>query len=241
MLLALLLGICVGFVLAIPPGPVAVAILKSALDEEKVRGFKIGLGAVVMDIIYVGVVVFTLSFISDWIKSMPEENPVMMILIQTLCVVVLVAYGVISLRRKNNTDSKPAAVETNANSTFIDKIKSHGPFFIGAGISMANLANPTFIPSIVGLVTGLITMNWLSETLSAGLTFAFGFGIGTFCWIYVFIRLITHYRNRMSQKFIERIHQFAGVTMIGFGAVLGFKVLASSVRWADVVRLLMAI
>src|SRR4029453_7020709 len=52
MVTALLVGLGLGFVLAIPPGPIAIAILRQALAGQARAGVAMALGASAMDILY---------------------------------------------------------------------------------------------------------------------------------------------------------------------------------------------
>lgn len=238
MLLALLFGTLLGFVLAIPPGPVAVAVLKSGLDGNQARGLKIGLGAVVMDILYCVIIMLAMGAIQVAASSFADNYPVAVMGFKISCVVGIVAYGFYSLKR-----NQPPAAKVDANaseSSFVERIKSHGPFFIGVGIAIANLANPTFIPALWATTTYVFySMNVVQATLTNVVLFSFGFGLGTYAWVYIFLRLIIHYRNRMSTVFIDRLHKFAGLTLIGFGTLLGIRVFAAT-KWSELFRLVFA-
>ncbi len=52
MIISLLIGIAVGFVLAIPPGPVGVSVIRIALNNDKRGGILISIGASLMDVLY---------------------------------------------------------------------------------------------------------------------------------------------------------------------------------------------
>ena len=63
MVTALLVGLVLGFVLAMPPGPIAIAILRQALAGQVREGVAMALGASAMDIVSV--------FIAGWASSAP--------------------------------------------------------------------------------------------------------------------------------------------------------------------------
>jgi LysE type translocator len=61
MVSALLVGLVVGFVLAMPPGPLAIAILRQALAGQTRAGVAMALGAAAMDSVY--------ALIAGWASS----------------------------------------------------------------------------------------------------------------------------------------------------------------------------
>ncbi len=58
-------GICIGFVLAVPIGPIGIMCIRKTLTEGRLRGLIIGLGAATADLIYGTVAAFGLTFISN--------------------------------------------------------------------------------------------------------------------------------------------------------------------------------
>ena len=69
--------------------------------------------------------------------------------------------------------------------------------------------------------------------------FAIGFGIGNFIWLYILTRVISHYKSKMSNLTLARIHGVAGYTLIGFGTILGWRVVTFT-KWGEIVRLVFA-
>ena len=58
-------GICIGFALAVPIGPIGIMCIRKTLTEGRLRGLIIGLGAATADLIYGTVAAFGLTFISN--------------------------------------------------------------------------------------------------------------------------------------------------------------------------------
>ena len=65
--------------------------------------------------------------------------------------------------------------------------------------------------------------------------FALAFGLGNFLWLYLISRILVHYQNKMSTQTLARIHQFAGITLIGFGTILGYRVITLT-HWPEIIR-----
>jgi threonine/homoserine/homoserine lactone efflux protein len=62
-------GIAIGFVMAIPVGPIGILCIRKTLTEGRLRGLVIGLGAATADLFYASVAAFGLTFISDTLVS----------------------------------------------------------------------------------------------------------------------------------------------------------------------------
>ena len=61
----LLKGICIGFALAVPIGPIGIMCIRKTLTEGRLRGLIIGLCAATADLIYGTIAAFGLTFISN--------------------------------------------------------------------------------------------------------------------------------------------------------------------------------
>ena len=62
-------GICIGFALAVPIGPIGIMCIRKTIAEGRIRGLIIGLGAATADLIYGTVAAFGLTFISNTLYS----------------------------------------------------------------------------------------------------------------------------------------------------------------------------
>ncbi len=62
-------GIAIGFVMAIPIGPIGIMCIRKTLTEGRLSGLIIGLGAATADLFYGCVAAFGLTIISDTLNS----------------------------------------------------------------------------------------------------------------------------------------------------------------------------
>jgi threonine/homoserine/homoserine lactone efflux protein len=233
MITALLSGIIVGFILAIPPGPIAVAVMKSGLKDTFRKGIGIGFGAALMDILYCLVLMLATSSIVDETTSLMNNNQLLVLFFQIACVAIMIGYGILNLRVKRTPLPVEGAVKKRS---LVDRISDRGPFFIGVGISLTNLANPTFLPSLAYMTVLMQQYGAVDARMSDHILFSFGFGVGMLGWISLLLRMMIRFRDRMSPRFIEGLHRFAGLTFIGFGTYIGFRVF-SVVKWPELLRL----
>jgi len=236
LLVALLIGTLVGIILALPPGPVGVTAIKLALFKNTRSGYHLAMGNALMDFLYSIIAAFAASAAISAVESFSDEYPGLIIVAQIAIIIAFLAFGIMNLRAK----PEPVDFSLNPDVAFKNKIftyiKDRGPIFLGIGIALTNLANPTFIPTLTWVVVQLNSWGFLVDSTSSSLVFAFGFGLGNLIWISALVKLVSKYKHRLSELMLMRIRQFAGVTFIGFGAALGYRAL-SVTKWSEIARL----
>lgn len=238
MVLSLLSGFVVGYVLAIPPGPVGVTILKSGMRGDKKCGVSIAAGAGAMDVLFCAFAIFTTSALFQTLDVFFANYPFASFIFQAAVVTAMVIYGILQFRTPNASGE----ITTNKQpllGNLVQRLQRNGPFFIGVGIALANIANPTFLPSLCYTAVGVQHFGFVGVTPVDSALFSLGFGVGNFCWSYTLLRSIMHFRSRFSPSFTLRLHQFAGLTMIGVGTYLGYRVLLVT-KWAELLRIAFA-
>ncbi|MGE5402002.1 MAG: LysE family translocator [Ignavibacteriales bacterium] len=65
----LLKGTLIGFIMAVPLGPIGIICIRKTLTEGRLRGLVIGLGAATADLLYGSVAAFGLTLVSDLLFS----------------------------------------------------------------------------------------------------------------------------------------------------------------------------
>jgi threonine/homoserine/homoserine lactone efflux protein len=93
MLGALLVGLVVGFYLSIPPGPIAIAVMRQALEGHPRSGLQLGLGASTMDTLYSLSALFAFSAVILPLQNACTGTPWVMILFQGACIATLIVPG----------------------------------------------------------------------------------------------------------------------------------------------------
>lgn len=238
MILSLLAGLIIGFVMAMPPGPVAVTALKLGLEKGARHGYQIGLGTGIVDTFYCMIAMFATSAALSLLGDFTDKYPLITLLIQLSVVAGMMIYGYITLKsHKNPIELNDSSVPKKVK--FFDNLAQRGSFFFGVAVALANIANPTFLPSLAYVSLNVQKLGLIELTTLGNVSYALGFGVGNFLWIYFLIRILTHYRSKLSDKFIVIIKKFAGYTLIGFGSILGFRVLEIT-KWSEVLRFVLA-
>lgn len=239
MILSLLAGLIIGFVMAMPPGPVAITAIKLGIEKGERHGYQIGIGTGLVDFFYCLIAMFATSAALALLGDFTDRYPLLTLFIQLSVVAGMMIYGYITLKSKKNPLEEPVETEPKK-MKFFDRLAHRSSFFLGIAIALANIANPTFMPSLAYVSLNVQKLGLIELTNLGNLSYALGFGIGNFLWIYFLIRVLTHYRSKFSDKFIIIIKKFAGYTLIGFGSILGYRVLEIT-KWSEVLRFVFAL
>jgi threonine/homoserine/homoserine lactone efflux protein len=237
MVIAVLFGILTGIAVAIPPGPMGVILLKNTLNHGKRRGLLIASGTIILDFSYCLAFSFAGGSLFGRVEAVLDEFATVFMVFQAVCVVGLVAYGIHSFRKHPLAD---ASLKEPQYSSLTRRFASHGPFFLGLGLSLTQIANPTFAPlmTYISLLThehGIVHQHNALEYIS----FSAGYAGGIFLWLYTLVRLSLRYRRVLSADFMFRLNRFVGLTLIGFGTYLGYRI-TMLIKWSDMVPRLFA-
>ncbi len=233
-----LMGAGIGFLFALPAiGPVSLSVVRSSLAQGQRAGFFVALGAALVDTMLCLVALLATGFLST-LMSFLNVHPLLSVLIQFGCVGILIGYGVLQLRRHDSLTPRRSATTTSL--PFVEPLLRRGHFFVGIGMALTNLANPTFPSSLAYLAVAVHEFGVVPAGQWYSLTaFAIGFGAGNFSWLALVSHGIHRFRRYFSGEAMERLRRVVGVAFIGVGAVLGMRIL-TAIRWHDVLRFLPA-
>ncbi len=234
MILPLIVGIAFGFVLSVPPGPIGVAVMKHALDGRRRQSLLLGGGAATIDALYVLLGLQFTAALTQSFQHYVSQHSLGFLVLQLVAVVLLITYGVINLKVRRvrlSVQRKPRRLMLTERLTQ----RLSMPLVVGMVLALANLLNPTFIPSLLYMAVFVQDLQWVPHHMVAHLAFSAGFGIGVLLWVGLLTELFLHLRSRISPSVLELLHRFAGLTLIGLGTYLGYRVV-TVVRWADILR-----
>ncbi len=234
MITALALGIVAGFVLSIAPGPIAIAAIKNVLHGQNRAGLLIAVGAAVMDMIFAMMAAFASSAIVLTLVDFVQGHAWLRLLLQVACIAILVFMGLRYLKSGTASIADSSTKEKEQEQR-AKKLGLSSPFFIGVLLALMNLATPTFLPSLIGVMSYLRTNPFTSRFAGLGfwdnVMIAVGFGMGAFLWFLLIMQLLLKYRSRLPANFITHIYRFAGYAFLFFAVLLVYNVL-TSVNWS---------
>lgn len=221
-----------------PPGPVGVTAIKLGLFNGERSGTQLAFGNAMMDFLYSLLAIFATAAATQAINSLSHSYPVVALSFQVIVVLTLLVYGFVNLT------SKPKEIdytnpEQKFESKFLQNLKSRGPILLGVAIALTNLANPTFVPTLAWIAVQVHKYQIIQNSILSNFLFAIGFGLGNFLWIYFLVKMIIRFKERLSDRMLLRIRQFTGATFIGFGTIMGYRLLTLT-KWSEIIRFIFA-
>ena len=223
MMTALLVGLVVGFVLAMPPGPIAMACIHQALAGQAREGVALVLGASAMDIVYALLAAFASSALVGALWGMVLHHAWALLAFQGGCIVVLVVLGLRSCRSTTHGDAARARPEARSRPR-----GDASPYLRGVLIALTNLASPTFLPSLIFAMSLLQVRGWVGHAVGAHVMYALGFGVGGALWFVLLLRTLTHLRAQISPTVIPLMYRVAGGVLLLFAGMLTYHMVTTT-------------
>lgn len=234
MISALISGALLGLVLAMPPGPIAMANIRLGLERHRKDCVYFSIGTATMDMIYCLIAITAASAIHTAVSGYFDANPMISLIFQFGVIAGLIYFGILQFKSRNmeGIDKTDNIIKRNG---FLSNLMNKGPLFLGISLAFTNLANPTFIPSLTIMSAWVQKVGLFPNGLNQNLFFSLGFGIGNFIWLYLLSMIVLKNRHKLSDGSIARIKQFAGATFIGFGGFIGYRVIMFT-NWANIFK-----
>ena len=186
---ALLVGLVVGFCLSIPPGPIAIAVMRQALEGHPRSGLKLGLGGSTMDTLYALSALFASSAVILPLQNTFTGTPWLMLLFQGACIVTLIVLGT-RYFKANVVQVAANAQQVLAHAERVHRIGFTSNYLMGIGISLTCLASPTFLPSLIAVAGFLHDKGFVDASFAQSAMYALGFGSGAAIWLLVVLRTV---------------------------------------------------
>ena len=192
----LLKGMAIGFLAAAPAGPSGVLVIQRTLNKGRWKGFLTGLGVSISDAVYIFITMMCLSLVLGYL-----ENPDVALVVKLAGCVLLMVFGITTVRNNPLAKSKEVSV----------KKESLGQFTLtGFLVAIVN-------PLVVFFYMGLFAFFSLPvDDFSTGLkieTYAFTL-MGDVCWWLTLSTLINKVRNRFDLRGLWIINRVLGTILI---------------------------
>lgn len=216
-MIALIVGLMVGYLLAIPPGPIGMAAARTGLRQGNSSAQLLALGAGIFDMIYCLAAMSASVGVASLLHFDASESPIAMA-IGMLVAVAIAGVGVYQYRNPVELSLGEDDRQARTNGT--------RPFMTGVAYALANLANPTFIPSLLVMTAYILGMGLVGPTLLDRLLFSLGFGVGNFMWLVTLVSIILRYRERLPQHTFTLVQRLMAATVVGFGVLSMIRLVA---------------
>jgi threonine/homoserine/homoserine lactone efflux protein len=191
-------GIIIGFVVAVPVGPLGLLCINRALMLGPVTGLFSGLGVATADALAAGIAALGISFVSDFLSDHQ-------IILRLLGGVFLVYLGVNIYRSKPRQQLPPSNV--------------NGLLAAYATTLFLTFSNPVTILSFIAIYAGWHVESMSGRYVSAAIL-ALGVLIGSALWWVALFLGLTAFRERFNLRILAWVHRVSGVLIAGFGVVV---------------------
>ena len=191
----LLKGLFLGFLIAVPVGPIGLLCINKTMHKGKWSGFLSGLGAATADAFYAIIAAFGLCVVSNVLINN-------MYWIKTIGGLFLLYLGAcIFLAKKNNSFAEP-----QSESLLEDYFST---FFL-------TIANPVTILSFTAILAGMGILG-LNKSSLAVTVLVVGVFFGSALWWFLLSYIVSFLIKKSNEKFISLVNKISGISIILFG------------------------
>jgi threonine/homoserine/homoserine lactone efflux protein len=191
-------GLIVGFVIALPAGPIGILCARRTLTHGRRAGFFSGMGAATEDVIYGFIAAFGLAFISEilhhyqfWLRLAGGA---------LLCFLGIRMF----LEKPDKKSLFP----------ILRKKKRHAGMYTST--FFLTLTNPMTIITLAAVFAGVGLVGARGNILSA-LLLILGVFLGSMLWWLFLVGVFTVFKRRFSHHERQWINRIAGLIIAGFG------------------------
>lgn len=198
-------GSLIGFLVAMPIGPIAILCIQRTLLRGQLSGIFTGLGVACADAVYGSVSAFGLSFVYNFIERQQ-------LLIRVLGALLLLFIGIKTLMTKEFTSpSINVPLKTHDYKTSLFKSFSSA-FFI-------TLTNPLTLFLFTGILSWL-NIDIDQETAFNSISLVFGIFLGSFAWFFILSTIVNMFKNKFSFSYLKWLNIISGLAIIIFAGLI---------------------
>jgi threonine/homoserine/homoserine lactone efflux protein len=212
-MIALVVGLVVGYVLAIPPGPIGLAAVRTGLKHGAAASRWLAFGAGLFDLAYCFFAMSASVGIAHVLQLDSATSPVF----TYAAVAVAAAIAVLGVYQFRNPISLNVADGDGTS------VKTGKPFITGAAYALANLANPTFIPSLLVMSAYILASGVVERNMADRVLFSLGFGVGNYAWLVTLVHIFLRYKHRMPERAFSLAQRIMAAAVVIFGLLTGIR------------------
>lgn len=199
MLQAVIIGIGVGVVIALPTGPLGIFIVQRTIMGGRQIGFAAGMGAVVSDVFYA-------VLLSIGLRQFVHKLVGIQGWLDILIALVLIGLGLHALRKEYKSRGVLAKLETTPMRAFW-------------GTAVLNFANPQVIITLSAVLLGSGIGRNVRGTNEL-IAFCIAIVVGTAIWWYGFGRWVEWVTTRTKPVSQELLHRFISWALVVVGIAM---------------------
>lgn len=198
-------GLIIGFVIAIPLGPISLFSINNTLAKHKLAGFVTGLGAVAADVFYATIAGFSITFIYNFIIA----EKLWFRLLGGLFLVYLGWRMFFSKPAQCPVTDQPKSLKADFLSTFFLAVTNPLTIFF-------------FLAIFAALGIGQTRHNHINTVL-----FIIGIFCGSSLWWLLLINLADKFKEKVSDLLIKRVNKISGAITVILGLIILLMLLYS--------------
>jgi threonine/homoserine/homoserine lactone efflux protein len=199
LLFLFLKGVFLGLALTAPVGPINLLCMRRTLAHGLKIGLLTGFGAATADTFFGAVAAFSLTWISDFLKTYQSS-------LQVIGGIVFIFIGISLIR------SHPSTVSDTSN-------KELSPFQVYFSSLVLTLSNPTTVFAFLVAFAALNLGHQISNSLGASVA-TLGVFCGAMLWWSILSWGSSMLRERLNELTVHRINVATGVLLLAFAGVL---------------------
>lgn len=205
-MIALGLGLLIGFLMCIPVGPINVWVINTLIKHNFRSAFSIALGGSLMDFVYFMIILTGLSMFTF--------SPQMSLILKVLGVFFLFFFGLREVLTRT-----PALEVTEVLKKKIPKASSF--FFLGV---LIYTSNPTLIATMSGLAAIIKSWQAFDYNFLNYFLLSFGVALGSAGWFYFLLKMVERYQNKIPAKFYSQLSRASGLLIVLFSLYMALNV-----------------
>ena len=216
------IGLITGFIGAIPPGPVGIAVMQRAAEGDRRAALRIGLGGAALDTLICACIAFGAGPFLATLAS----NSTVRIALSAICAAVGVFIIVEALVRPHRHRRRLlASASAKASGAAALKPKPAPTQFLDGVLRAA--ANPSSFLSWLLVVAALTGSGILKSGPLDGASFALGIGLGVFGWFALVAHIVDRARGPSLTPWVRVISMLAGAALVISGSLAAFRAIVS--------------
>jgi len=193
----LLVGFFIGFLAAVPVGPVNIYIISQTLKRDFFHGMLAGLTTAFLDFSYCLIAMVGFFHISVNLSRYSQ-------VLKIVAGLVILFLGLKLLH-----DSKKFTFKEDKDSIS----RTPRPLF---GVLLLYVSNPSLYAFWIG-VAGTVTAHGLIKNgLWPAVLFAASCGLGAILWYFFLVRIVSHYQTKIQEKTFQKMLAILGLLLSGF-------------------------
>lgn len=204
-------GFLAGYLACIPVGPVNVTIINEGARRGFRHAFFVGLGAVVMEIIYstIAFAGFAQMFTSAWLRATME----------LVSFVVVTAIGIRYLLTRQMPIATPHAVEVVE-----QRLHPHTAFMTGF---VRVLGNPATLLFWIAFAAAAVAHEWVDQEWTTKTAAITGIGLGALAWFSKLSYAVSLGHGKFSERALLRTAHISGALLIAAGLFMGGRLVVA--------------